>query len=209
MIDLRARFISLLDRMGASHDSGPLADALLSAWAEPSRAYHGRRHLEDCLDLLDGTAVDARTRDLVELALWFHDAVYDSRARDNEARSARWAVDALPSLGLDAATVDRIERLVLLTRDHAATDDETGRLVCDIDLAVLGRPPDQFDSYQHGIRAEYAWVPDEAYREGRARLLAELLRRESLFQTDSFRDRFGSTARANLRRALDGLAAKG
>ena len=64
-------------------------------------------------------------------------------------------------------------------------------------------------SYQHGIRAEYAWVPDEAYREGRARVLAELLRRESLFQTDSFRDRFGSTARANLRRALDGLAAKG
>jgi predicted metal-dependent HD superfamily phosphohydrolase len=151
--------------------------------------------------------VDARTRDLIEVALWFHDAIYDPRSSDNEERSARWVGEALPAAGIPTAVAAEVARLVRLTRDHAPAPDEAGRLLCDIDLSILGRPAEVFEAYQRRIRAEYAWVPDAAYRQGRSRILANLLGRDPLFQTEPYRRRFEATARANLRRALAELDA--
>ena len=207
MTGLRDRFCALARRLGATRDPGPLADALLAAWSAPGRVYHDQRHLEDGLSQLDGLPLSAGTHDQVEAALWFHDAIYDARASDNEERSARWAMDALSALGVGAPVAGEIARLVLLTRDHAAVPDEAGRLLCDIDLSILGRPAADFDEYERRVRAEYAWVPEEAYRLGRRRVLSAFLRRQPLFQTDTFRRRFESSARDNLRRSLEALGA--
>jgi predicted metal-dependent HD superfamily phosphohydrolase len=204
--DLRSRFSSLARRLGATQDSTPLGDALLAAWSDPARRYHDARHLEDCLARLDELRPSPATRDLLEMALWFHDAVYHPRASDNEERSALWAEQALASAGLPAPAVDEIVRLVRLTRQHGPAADETGRLMCDIDLSILGRPNEAFDEYERRVRAEYAWVPEPAFRQGRTRILEGLLRRDPLFQTETFRRRFESAARANLRRALAALA---
>jgi predicted metal-dependent HD superfamily phosphohydrolase len=203
---LRDRFRSLTLRLGATTDSGALADDLLTAWAAPGRVYHDVRHLEDCLARLDELSLPALTRDRVEAAIWFHDAVYDSRAADNEDRSARWAVESLPALGLDPELAADVARLVHLTRDHAPAADEAGRLLCDIDLSILGRPSAEFDTYEQRVRAEYAWVPEAAYRVGRRRVLSAFLQRDPLFQTEPFRQRFESSARANLQRALAALS---
>lgn len=201
----RERFAGLARRLGATQDPVPLAEALVTAWSGPGRVYHGIRHLEDSLHQLDALRLDPGTRDLVEAAIWFHDAVYDTRAADNEERSARWAAEALPALGVPTATTDAIARLVRLTRDHAPVSDAAGRLLLDIDLSVLGRPAAEFDDYERRIREEYAWVPDPVYRAGRARVLSDFLRRDPLFQTESFQ-RLEVPARANLRRSLDTLA---
>jgi len=204
---LRDRFCALARRLGATQDPGALADALLVAWSAPGRVYHDQRHLEDGLSQLDGLPLSANTHDQVEAALWFHDGIYDPRASDNEERSARWAMDALSALGVGAPVAGEIARLVLLTRDHAPVPDEAGQLLCDIDLSILGRPAADFDEYERRVRAEYAWVPEEAYRYGRRGVLSTFLRRQPLFQTDTFRRRFESSARDNLRRSLEALGA--
>ena len=206
MTGLRARFSALARRAGATQDPGPLGDTLLAAWSEPARHYHDVRHLEDCLSQLDDVRVDPATRDVLELALWFHDAVYDPRATDNEERSARWATEALAAAGIPAAAVNEVARLVRLTREHGTASDEAGRLICDIDLSILGRPVEVFDAYERRIRSEYRWVSEEVFRDGRTRILEGFLRRAPLFQTDAFRRRFEASARANLRRALAALA---
>jgi predicted metal-dependent HD superfamily phosphohydrolase len=196
-----------LRRLGATADPAPLADALLAAWSAPARVYHDRRHLEDCLARLDEVAASAPERDLVEAALWFHDGVYDPHASDNEARSAGWATDALRALGVPEHVGAEVARLVLLTRHDVTPEDPAGRLVCDIDLSILGRSDAEYDEYERRIRAEYAWVPPAEFRAGRGRILEGLLARQPLFHTHAFREHYEPNARQNLQRALDALRA--
>ncbi|HET6577416.1 MAG TPA: hypothetical protein VFG66_03790 [Gemmatimonadales bacterium] len=205
MTDLRDRFVALLRRLGATGDPETLADALLRAWAAPARHYHTTAHLVDSLTRLDESAPAPAERDLVEMAIWFHDAVYDPLAGDNEERSAAWARRSLADLDVRAGTIEEVARLILLTRHAAPPGDPAGRLLCDIDLSILGRAPAEFDAYDRRIRAEYAAVPDAVYREGRRRILATLLARQPLYATERFRERYEAAARANLRRALDRL----
>ena len=202
MTELRERFVSLVRRLGGSGDPAPAADSLLAAWGEPSRVYHGAAHLVDCLACLDEAPGDPAGRDRIEGALWYHDAVYDTRAENHEELSAAWARRALIALGVATDVADEVARLILLTRHAEPPTDEAGRRVCDIDLSILGRTPAEFDAYDAGIRAEYAWVADPAFRRGRRRVLEELLAREPLYGTEWFRHRYEKPARANLRRAL-------
>jgi predicted metal-dependent HD superfamily phosphohydrolase len=203
--DLSRRFGDLLHRLGAGGETQPLADAVLAAWSEPDRRYHGLDHLRDCLAELDGAPANGADRDRVEAALWFHDAVYDPRAGDNEARSAEWARRALAELGIPPAVGDDVARLVGLTRHTDPTPDPSGRLLCDIDLAILGREPAAFDAYDRQIREEYAWVPEPDFRAARTAVLVGLLSRAPLYQTEHFRRRYEAAARANLRRTLKRL----
>ncbi len=206
------RFIALARRLGASTDPAPVAADLLRRWSEPARTYHSLRHLDDCLVQLDAAPAQHADRDLVESALWFHDAVYDPRAGDNEDRSADLAREELGKVGVTAATTDAVAALVLLTRHRARPEDAEGRLMCDIDLSILGRPADEFDRYDREIRTEYEWVPESHYRRQRAEVLRGFLERERLYLTPYFRERYEQPARANLRRAiarLDGEAAPG
>ena len=205
MTDLSRRFSEVLRRLGSSDDPQPLADAVLGAWAEPARRYHNLDHLRDCLAELDRAPADGADRDRVEAALWFHDAIYDPRAGDNEARSAEWAHRALVELGIPSAVADDVARLIRLTGHTDPTPDPSGRLLCDIDLAILGREPEAFDTYDRHIREEYAWVPEPDFRAARAGVLTGLLSRSPLYQTEHFRRRYETVARTNLERALKTL----
>jgi predicted metal-dependent HD superfamily phosphohydrolase len=203
--NLPRRFGELVQRLGAAADPRPLADAVLAAWAEPDRRYHDLDHLRDCLAELDGAPADGADRDRVEAALWFHDAIYDPRAGDNEARSAEWARRALAGLGIPPDVADDVARLVRLTGHTEPTPDPSGRLLCDIDLGILGREPEAFDAYDRRIRDEYAWVPEPDFRAARTGVLAALLDRSPLYQTEHFRRRYETAARTNLVRALERL----
>lgn len=206
--DLRERFASLLVRLGATRDPAAEADAVLAAWAEPARHYHDLDHLRHGLAQLDEAPAPDGVRDLVEAALWYHDVVYDPRAADNEERSAARATRTLGELGVRPAVVEEVARLVLLTRHDAPASEPAGRLLCDVDLSILGATPDEFDAYDRAIRAEYAWVPEDAYRHARREVLDALLRRNPLYQTEHFRRRYEAAARANLERARARLGAK-
>jgi len=205
---LRERFAGLWKRMGAAGDGGDVFEELLRAYQEPHRRYHGLDHLRDCLEQLDAAPGTGPTRDLAEIALWFHDAVYVPGATDNEARSAEWAARALVGAGADERQAREVARLIHLT-DHARpAEDAVGALVCDVDLSVLGRPAAEFAEYERRIRAEYGEVPEPLYRAGRATILARFLARDSLYRSGHFRALYEEAARRNLRHSLDRLGGK-
>ena len=204
---LKSRFVTLLGRLGATAGADGLFEEMAAAWAEPHRAYHGTAHLLDCLEQLDAAPGEGADRRIVEAGLWFHDAVYDPRATGNEARSAAWASRALGATGIPSAMAAEVARLVLLTRHTAPAPDPAGRLICDVDLSILGRPPEDFYEFERRIRAEYAWVPEETYRAVRVDILTGFLRRAPLYLTEHFRRKYESAARRNLEAAVARLRA--
>ncbi|NML17704.1 HD domain-containing protein [Azohydromonas caseinilytica] len=183
-----------------------LRDALAMAYACGGRHYHTLQHLRETVALLEPALPLAWHPAEVEVALWFHDAVYDPRAGDNEARSAEWAREALGAAGVDAVVGGRVAALILATRHEALPATPDARLLLDADLAILGATPARFDEYERQVRQEYAWVPEERFRTGRRALLQRLLERPALYATDHFRQRFEAPARANLARSLARLA---
>ncbi|MFE9231653.1 DUF4031 domain-containing protein [Cellulosimicrobium funkei] len=142
---------------------------------------------------------------VTQLALWFHDAVHDGQAGRDEERSAELA-DARLTGHLGAREVEEVVRLVLVTTDHApAPGDAPGALVSDADLAVLGSAPDRYARYARQVRAEYAHVPDDAFRAGRAAVLRALLGGGTLFRTPQAAALWEDRARANLAAELTTL----
>lgn len=203
---LLARWQASCQALGLRQDL-TLAESLLAAWSEPQRYYHSLQHLDECLAALAQWRHLAGEPELLALALWFHDAVYDPRAHDNEARSADWARSALPALGLPEEACERVARLVLATRDHVASDADMG-LLLDLDLAILAASPQRFAAYERQIRDEYAFVPEPDFRTGRGRILQGFLARDRLFVTEALHAAWDGRARANLRLACDALAAR-
>lgn len=191
--------------MGDDEPSRALRDELLSRWNEPHRRYHGASHLADVLATIDELAAVEPDVDRIgtELAAWFHDAIYDPRRADNEEQSAALATLRLPAIGIEASRVAVIADLVRMTKSHVATTAE-GRVLVDADLAVLARPAAGYAAYVAAVREEYAFVPDERWRQGRATVLEELLNRRPLYCTPPMQTQ-EAAARANLTRELANL----
>lgn len=179
-------------------------ERLLQCYAEPQRHYHTAQHLRECLDEFDGARSLASHAPAVELAIWFHDAVYDPRAQDNEERSAALAEECLCSVGASEETRQWVADLILATKHHlAATTDQA--LLIDVDLAILGQPPDRYGEYEAQIQREYAWVPTDVFAGKRAEVLQRFLDRPRVYATESFFDRYEARARENLTRSLKRL----
>ncbi|MFE7467337.1 hypothetical protein ACFU6R_24985 [Streptomyces sp. NPDC057499] len=204
---LRARWADTLVRArgGApGPDPVPYADNLLTRWAEPQRKYHTTAHLVAVLDHIDTLAPYAADADTVRLAAWFHDAVYRPDRSENEERSAALAERALPEAGVPDGITAEVARLVRLTVTHdPAEGDADGEVLCDADLAVLAGAPEEYAAYAARVREEYGFVPDEAFREGRAAVLRQLLELPRLFRTPYGAEHWEPRARQNLRTERD------
>lgn len=199
---IRTRWSALWRRLGARQV--PAIEPLLARLAEAHRHYHTLAHVRHCLAAYDrGPLRD----DAVELALWFHDAIYDPQARDNEERSAAWCREAGRDAGVGAEVTDRAVACVLATRHRHPPEADDERLTVAIDLAILGGTPERFRAYDRQIRREYAWVPMATYRRERACVLRGFLERPAIYPHPWWEHRYGGRARTNLRRALQGLAA--
>ena len=179
---------------------------LVAMYSEPHRCYHNLAHIEDCLGEFDRAKQLATDPTAVELAIWFHDAVYDPRAADNEERSAELAKDWLSDLHASDALTDSVGRLVLATKSHDASLHADAPLLADVDLSILGKPPEQFWQYERQIREEYAWVEKSVFAAKRAEILRRFLARERIYQTDIFFHRMEAQAQANLRASVQRLS---
>jgi predicted metal-dependent HD superfamily phosphohydrolase len=184
---------------------------LVARWSEPARRYHTVDHLAFMLTVLDEAAEFASDIHAVRLAAWFHDAVYDPHVAEptaNEQASADLAAAMLPPLAVRPAQIDEVVRLVLLTADHRVEpDDRNGALLADADLAILAVDDEHYRAYADAVRAEYAFVPDDAFVAGRSAVLAKLLALDPLYYVEPHRAAWEARARANLAAELSSLRA--
>jgi predicted metal-dependent HD superfamily phosphohydrolase len=179
-----------------------LCEQLLRAWDEPQRHYHTLQHLAECLTLFDTLRAHAEQPADIELALWFHDAIYDVQGHDNEARSAHWATKALAAGGVDTARCQRVHDLIMATCHTALPASPDQALLVDIDLAILGAPAARFSQYTRQIGAEYAWVPPEVYAVKRRAVLQGFINREQIYTTPAVAQRLAQRARDNLAKPI-------
>ena len=176
--------------------------ALLARYAEPHRAYHTAQHLEECLAQFALVRDCAQEPGIVELAIWYHDAVYWPRRSDNEQVSADLAADELRAAGATSELMSRVVALILLTTHEAPPPAGDGALLVDVDLAILGAEPSRYAEYERQVRVEYSWVPSLLFRRNRAEILRSFLARPTIYTTPSIRKRLEARARANLAAAL-------
>ena len=172
--------------------------ALVAAYSEPHRRYHGLAHLAAVLGLAAELAAAADDPAAVALAAWYHDVAYDPARDDNEQVSAERARVGLRGL-VPAERVDEVARLVLLTAGHSPEPgDANGAVLCDADLAVLAGPPDAYATYASAVRAEYGHLPDEEFTAGRIAVLERLLGLPELYRLPAVAGEWTPRARANL-----------
>lgn len=187
-------------------------ETILAAYAEPNRHYHDIAHIAAMLELSSRRRADLEDAVAFDLAIVYHDIVYDRASKDNEEESARRAASALPSLGCGADLTARVATLVAATAHLSAAPIAPQRaadadldLLLDIDLAILASPPAEYDLYAAAIRHEYAIYPDAAYARGRAAALRALLALDPLYRTPDLQQAWQPAARANLTRELAAL----
>lgn len=189
--------------IGAAGEGDALFAQLMAAYAEPQRHYHTQQHLGECLSVFDGARALAGHPDEVELALWFHDAIYDVKGHQNEQRSADWARDALRDAGVSTDAAQRVHDLIMATRHTAVPSGRDEQLLVDIDLSILGAERARFDEYEQQIRKEYAYVPGFLFRRKRREILKGFLDRSAIYSTPHFHDMLEARARDNLRRVTE------
>lgn len=192
----------------------PLKAELEALYKAGDRHYHGLSHVGELLRLAEEHRGQLADPDAVEAAIWFHDAVYDSRREDNESRSAALAGERL-SGRVEPRRLQHIIGMIEATAGHVLPDFEDpaalrdAAFFLDMDLAVLGASPDIFDVYEAAVRHEYDWVGEADWRAGRRAVLQGFLSREHIFHTDIFQAAYEARARENLRRSLARLNADG
>jgi len=170
------------------------------SWRSLGRHYHTLSHLDACLRELDGARAVAVRACEVELALWFHDAIYRSWRHDNEQRSADLAADTLRAAPVES--VERIRQMVLATTHREEDLAGDAALVVDIDLSILGQTPEVYAQFERAIRREYWWVPRARYVAGRGAVLKKFLGRSAIYQHDLFYEKYEARARENIAAAL-------
>lgn len=196
--------------------SEPLIDAALKTelaklYGAPERHYHNLAHIDALLALAVEYRLALSDPEAVEAVIWFHDAIYDSQAKDNEAQSAALARRKLAGR-TDGDRIGRIAAMIEATATHQIPEmgfrdaERDAALFLDMDLSVLGAPTSVFDAYEQAVRREYAWVDEAAWRTGRSAVLTSFLERPSIFHTPEFRERFESQARENMARSVGRLA---
>lgn len=200
---MKSRWLQLVRGLGIPEArAAEIWRELRAAYGADGRFYHNLTHIQHTLDVADQLREVAVDFTAVQLALWFHDVVYDPRRSDNEAQSAAYAERVLRPLGVPDALLAKVTTLILTTKAHKATNDPDVWVVLDADLAILSAPPARYDAYAQAIRQEYSFVPEEAYVVGRTAVLQKFLARSPFYFTEQMRGWGDTAVYENLAREL-------
>lgn len=199
---LEQRWAAMWQRLGVQGDAKAVYNDLVARYSEPHRAYHTLQHIEHCLDELELVRHLAENPDAVELALWYHDAIYDTKTKDSEERSATLAVEMVRNVSLPDNLGQLVANLIMATKHSATPSDSDVQLLVDIDLSILGQAEESFDEYEGQVRKEYEWVSEDAFVGGRSAILKSFLDRPNIYATRFFHDKYETQARRNIARSL-------
>jgi predicted metal-dependent HD superfamily phosphohydrolase len=199
-----ARWLRLMSSLRIPVESETF-DALVAAYSEKHRHYHTGEHIDSCLRELDSALSIASDPAEVELALWFHDAVYDPYSSSNEERSAAWACALLDRHSVSAARAGRVRAHIMATRHAVPAETPDSQLVVDVDLSILGADESTYAAFEVNVRTEYRWAPSLLFRRKRAEILESFLARPRIYSTAAFQERYELRARHNLTAAIVAL----
>lgn len=180
-------------------------DELVSAYAEKHRFYHTNKHIEAMLHHFDAVKNLAEHPAELELAIWFHDAIYKVFSKTNEFDSAVWAKEFALSNGYGHEGAERIFNLVMATQHNEEVQSSDQKLIVDIDLSILGASVETYDEFEKNVRKEYKWVPMFIYRRKRKALLQSFLNAPSIYHLPYFKDKYENAAKNNINRAIKQL----
>lgn len=198
------RWLRLMESWGFE-DNRETFEALIAAYSEKRRHYHTVEHVSACLDHLDRYRQEVQFPNEVEIALWFHDAIYKALSGDNERKSADWAASFLSGHGASKIKVRRVHRLIMATKHDAPARTNDEAVLVDIDLSILGTDPASYRVYEDRVRKEYSLVPFFLYRRKRAEVLRNFLERKRIYTSGCFPDHMDNQARDNLSSAVAAL----
>jgi len=196
------RWVRLWRQVTAAGDPQLIHQELVSRYSEPQRHYHNLSHVAECIAEFDSARQLAQDPTAVEVAIWFHDAVYDTHAADNEERSAKLAKERIAQARGGVGLSESVASLILATKTHGPASTPDAPLLIDVDLSILGKPKDRFGEYEAQIRREYEWVPVDTFKVKRAEILERFLARDRIYATDHFFDKYERPARTNLRNSI-------
>ena len=200
------RWSEFWKRLGANNDPLPCWHKLRASYSESWRAYHNLNHISHCLTEFDNAKELVVNPNAVETAIWFHDAIYNTRQKDNEERSADLADEFLAGAGISKGFRQSVRELILVTKHNQTPSDSDASLLVDVDLSILGQTPELYAEFEENIRQEYAWVSPADFAAGRSGVLQSFLNRESIFNSEPFRRKYEPQARVNLAWAIKRLA---
>lgn len=179
---------------------------LFFLYEDPSRHYHNLFHVYKIVSESFHSAYSLLEGQLAtHMAIWFHDAIYDTKASDNEEKSAALAQDKIRELGLSDDFGNKVADLIIATKHQVKPEDLDAQYLVDMDLSIFGQTETVFDNYEMNIRREYDWVPDADFVKGRKRILEHFLNRPQIYWTDFFRKKHEAAARKNLERSIKRL----
>lgn len=212
-MDLKIRFQNLwnrcrIDRGDAASPTQSISKSdsvyleLIDYYNEPHRFYHTAGHIQMCLNQLDLAIHEIKDRDAVEMAIWFHDVIYEIDGSENELKSAAYFRN-LSDQVMTPEFRQKVYDMILTTIHHKNAPKGDACYVVDVDLSSLGMPWDSFKKDSEAIRKEKVNLSDQEFLECQHPFLQALLDRPRIFFTEFYGNLYESRARANIQRQLD------
>ncbi len=190
-------------------------DAMISSYwqtievhyTQKSRHYHNLSHIYTMILLAETSKNDIIDYDALRFAIWYHDIIYKSNKKNNEAKSAEFAKNQLQATSFEPKRIAIVEKLIISTQTHEIilNDNLDNAYLLDMDLAILGTDWEAYQVYIKNIRKEYAIYPDFLYNKGRKKVMRHFLERKRIYFTDYFFKRFEVLARENVEREISEL----
>lgn len=174
-------------------------------YSKSSRHYHNLEHLENIFSELEGVKSEITDFDSVIFSVFYHDVIYKSTSKDNEEKSAEYAVTSLRKINLSETQLQKISEQILATKKHETSSDQDVNFLTDADLSILGADRNTYQKYTEKIRKEYSFYPDFLYKPGRKKALLHFLEFDFIFKTTHFRNKYEILARENLKWEIGNL----
>lgn len=182
-----------------------LWEEIVKAYLHPSRHYHNLNHLAHMLQETSDILTEINAPDEFCFSIFYHDLIYNVKRQDNEKKSAELGQLRTLNIGLGVKGAQLCYEQILATKSHTLSDNMDTNYLTDIDLSILGAPPEVYQNHTVAIRKEYSIYPGFLYRRGRKKVLKHFLGMERTFKTDIFSERYEEQARANLKTELETL----
>ncbi|ENV34065.1 HD domain-containing protein [Acinetobacter gerneri] len=184
-----------------------ILQTLIHAYSQPQRFYHTYQHIVECLELYEMVKDHIEDKRTFQIAIWFHDFIYQPQAQDNEEQSAI-QMQNLCAEFLSEIELEKAYSWIIATKQHKASTQQDLNYLLDIDLAILAADATRFVEYEQQIQQEYAWVEPEIYHVKRAEVLQHFYTMQPLYQTAYFREKLEQKAKSNLAKVLNTFKGK-